>query len=125
MPGVLQGKLVAGAVHFLRKIHYKVRLEHNSLTREIEGQIQGLFNRNWAALRSVQKYGIFEVYDNFRFVGGKRCFDVLVWCADKHIRLSASELACLQTLPLETGRCSASSVYETLKSLTRHDSNAS
>jgi hypothetical protein len=117
MPLALQGKLVGSVASFLRKTHESLRRHHPLEARQIPEATLRLFNSNPAAFRTMQRYGLFNDCDSYRFAGGRSRFEFLNWCMEKHIRLSDDELGGLLELKLNQSEVPYQSVYDRLQSL--------
>ncbi len=117
MPTALEAKLVGSVANFIRKTHYSLRKSHPPGAWQIQEAILRLFNGNPAALKTIQRHGLFDDNDFCRIVGGKNRLEFLNWCSEKHIQLSDDELGGLLELSKKQFRENYQSVYDRLQSL--------
>ena len=91
-PEALRRKLVLGMFGFLVKSFRALDSKHSSHANELTYQVMRMFNEFHPALELTAKYFSFNDYDDYKVSGGKRKFELLLWCSKKGIHLDEKKL---------------------------------
>ena len=109
-------KLVASTACFLNSSYaYFVTSREAQKASALCRLSLGLLGESQGVSSLLKKHALFETVDDYKFVGGKARFEFILWCHEKDIRLSASELDALHMKKMVSSK-NYLKIYTSIKS---------